>query len=242
MSLRSIIEQLRHFDTPLLANTIDYIHPSAGYDCYLSGSIESMTPSLGPTVGVAVTCQVDTSTPIGQPDVEIFYQQLEQIQQMDEPVVWVVKAIGSRPDHECVLGDGMGRLLSSVGCVGAVTDGGLRDIPGLLRIPFAAYGRLKTVHHSPLRFTRANEPLTIGGVHIKTRDVIHADREGVIRIPSPCLPQLPEAAARMQSFERDAHCIFAQTAIKVGEKRRMVAELLARYGFRIRESSPPSST
>src|SRR5579872_270675 len=155
MSLRSIIEQLRQFDTPLLANTIDWIHPSTGYDCYLSGSIESMTPSLGPTVGVAVTCQADTSTPSGQTDVEIFYQQLEEIQQMDEPVVWVVKAIGSRPDHECVLGDGMGRLLSSVGCVGVVTDGGVRDIPGLLRIPFAAYGRLKTVHHSPMRFTHA---------------------------------------------------------------------------------------
>ena len=226
-----ILEQLQKFDTPMLANTIDYIDPTPQAEIYLAGTIESMTPSVGPTTGMAVTCVADTSTPGGEPDVDLFYQQLEAIQKMNEPVVWVVQTVGSRPDHECVMGDGMGKLLYAAGCVGVVTDGGVRDIPGLTRIPFAAYARLKTVHHCPMRFTRGNEPVVVGGVSIKQGDVIHAGPEGVIRIPSACLPELPEAALRMQAFEREAHAIFGQTALTAQQKRARVPELLGKYGF-----------
>lgn len=231
MPRTALIEQLRLFETPLLANTIDYIHPPAGHYFYLAGSIESVTPSLGPTVGAAVTCLADTSTPSGGGYWDDFYAELERIERTREPVVWVVKTVGSRPEHECVLGDGMGRLLHTAGCEGIVTDGGVRDIPGLLRIPFAAYARFKTVHHTPMRFTHFNEPVEIGGVIIDPGDVIHASAEGVIRIPDACLEQLPEAAIRMQAFEREAHCVFVQSDLTVQEKRRRVGEMLIKYGF-----------
>ena len=39
---------------------------------------------------------------------------------MKAPVVWVVKAVGSRPDHECILGDGMAKTLFAAGCLGAL--------------------------------------------------------------------------------------------------------------------------
>src|ERR1700710_1365402 len=135
MSLSSIISDLREFDTALLANTIGYIDPTPAYQYYMAGSIQSVTPLIGPTVGVAVTCEMDSSTPEGEPNFEKYYEQLEQIAAMKEPVVWVVKTVGSRPDHECILGDGMAKLLYAAGCVGAVTDGGLRDVAGFASVP-----------------------------------------------------------------------------------------------------------
>jgi regulator of RNase E activity RraA len=227
----SIFETLQQFDTPLLANTIDHLAPGTQAEIYLAGSIQSVTPSLGPTVGVAVTCEVDTSTPGGHAEVDLFYEQVDAIREMGVPVVWVVKCVGSRPDHECVLGDGMGKLLYAAGCVGAVTDGGVRDIPGLLQIPFAAYARLKTVHHCPMRFRRTNEPADVGGVLIRPGDIIHAGSEGVIRIPEACVEELPDAAQRMLAFERDVHAVFVQSAFTAREKRARVPELLGRHGF-----------
>lgn len=84
MSLRTILEKLREFDTALIANTLDYIDPTPPHEFYMGGSIRSVTPSLGPTAGIAVTCEVDTSSPLGAPDMDGYWRQLEEIQAIQE--------------------------------------------------------------------------------------------------------------------------------------------------------------
>jgi regulator of RNase E activity RraA len=228
---RSLLEQLRDFDTALLANTIGYIDPTPPHEYYMAGTIQSVTRSLGPTVGIALTCELDSSTPFGTPDLSGYWKQVEEMSRMSVPTVWVVKCVGSRPEHECVIGDGMGKTLFAAGCVGVVTDGGVRDISGLLSVPFAAYSKGVTIHHGPLRFRRTNEPIEIGGITVRPGDVIHANGEGVIRIPSACLEKLPEAAIRMRAFEHAAHLINRRTDLPIPEKQRLVVAEVTKYGF-----------
>jgi len=231
MSLLSILEQLRDFDTALLANTIGYIDPTPPHEYYMGGSIQSVTPTLGPTVGVAVTCEMDTSSPGGSAEWEGYYRQLDEIDRMEVPVVWVVKTVGSRPDHECVLGDGMGKTLFATGCIGVVTNGGVRDVGGLLSIPFAAYCRGRTIHHCAIRIQKYGQPIEVGGIVVRPGDVIHANAEGVIRIPSACLETLPARATQMRAFEHAAHCVLRRTDIQAAEKCQRVSQLLVECGF-----------
>ena len=229
--LRHLLEQLADFDTALLANTIGYVDPTPPDQYYMGGSIQSVTPTLGPTVGVAVTCEMDSSTPRGKPDLAGYWQQLQQMQDAGVPTIWVVKCVGSRPDHECVIGDGMAKTLRSVGCVGLVTDGGVRDLPGLHNTSFAAYARGVTIHHTALRVRRLNRPVKVGGITVATGDILHANAEGVIKIPRACLPVLAARAVQMRAFEHEAHIMWRRTDLSLYTKRAGVGALVEKYGF-----------
>ncbi len=225
--LPTLIEQLRDIDTALIANSIGGLTQEPEENWYMSSEIQSVTPTLGPTVGVAMTCEMDTSSPGGEPgNLDGYWEQLEQMHQANEPIVWVVKAVGSRPKHECILGDGMAKMLYAAGCIGVVTDGGVRDVAGLVSTSFAAYSCGTTIHHCPLRVRRIGTPVSIGGITISSGDLIHANQEGVIRIPSDCYPSILESAHRNAAFERKAHGMLRRTDLSSAQKRERLAALL----------------
>ena len=168
MPLQNLFRDLAEYDAALLANTIGYIDPTPAEEIYMSRQIQCQPPAKGPMVGIAVTCEMDSSTPGGEPDFEAFYGLLEEIQRVGAAAVWVVKTVGSRPDHECVLGDGTAKELYSAGCIGAVTDGGVRDVAGYASVPFHAFAQGRTIHHTALRFRHVNQPVAIGGLTIRT--------------------------------------------------------------------------
>jgi len=231
VSLTRRLQELREFDTALLVNTIGYIDPTPPEETYMGGSIRSMTPTLGPTVGVAVTCEVDASTPGGAHDMDPFWRQVEQIAAMDEPVFWVARAVGSRPDHECVFGDGMAKNLRAAGCVGMITNGGVRDVAGCRTADFAVYAAQRTIHHCAYRIRTVDRPVEVGGITVHPGDVLHANEDGVIRIPRTCLDELPAAAARMRACEHEMHYALRRTDLTVPEKLQNSKDVFEAYGF-----------
>ena len=128
----ALIEQLHEFETPLVAESLGALGCSQTHRHYMAGSIKLLTGAPQPMVGVALTLEADTSSPNRKVDSSALYDQaFSQVQTMTVPVVLVIKAVGSRPDHECVLGDGMAKVAKSVGVCGFVTDGGARDLAGV---------------------------------------------------------------------------------------------------------------
>src|SRR5258705_10933874 len=92
LDLKNTLAALREFDGALLANTIGYIDPTPAHECYMGGSIQPVTPCPGSTIGVAGTCEMDSSSPDHSGAVDGFWQQLDQIKAMDLPAIWVGKS------------------------------------------------------------------------------------------------------------------------------------------------------
>ena len=226
------LESLRDFDTALLANTLEYISTVPAHDFYMGGSIHSWTPDIGPVVGLAQTCKIDTSSPGGGNEMDLYFEQLDRIHALPVPTIWVVETVGSRPEHECVTGDGMAKTLFAAGCLGVITNGYCRDLIGCQSVPFAVHCRGTIAHHGAIRVKQTATPVEIGGLTVASMDIIHADREGIIKIPPESAQTLVDRAPQMRAFEHDAHVIMRRTDISPTEKRTRVDELLrVRYGF-----------
>ena len=226
---REALESLREFDAPLIANTLDYFDESPAHERYMSGDIQSVTPSLNPLVGVAVTAQFDTSTPGGEADMKLYWDQVAEIDAMEVPVVWVVETVGSRPNFECVLGDGTAKLLHAAGCLGCVTNGLVRDVAGLLTVPFAVHCRGTIAHHCALRMKQVNVPVSVGGISVNPGDVIHACNDGVIKIPPTSISMLLEKTPLHRKVEHDTHLVWRRTDLTAEQKKEHAKRIYAAF-------------
>ena len=228
---REMLESLREFDAPLIANTLDYFDDMPAHERYMSAKIQSVTPSLNPVVGVAMTAQFDTSTPGGDMDMSLHWQQIAEMQAKDVPMIWVVETVGSRPDFECVLGDGTAKVLRSAGCLGAVTNGYVRDVAGLLTVPLAVYCQGTVAHHCCLRMKAINIPVSVGGITVNPGDVIHACDDGVIKIPPKSIPIILDKAPLHRALEGETHLIWRRTDLTPEEKIKHAQSVYRKGGF-----------
>lgn len=228
------LQQLAEYDTALLANLLNYVDATPTHLMYMSNEVRSLIPDVGPTVGIAVTCELDSSSPDNESDgdASAFWEQLTEMEAMTVPTVWVVSCVGSRPRHECIMGDGMGKSLVAAGCVGAITNGGIRDLAGLRSIGFGAYGTGVTIHHCKLRFRSIGRPVDIGGITVNAGDIMHANSEGVIRIPPGAVSALVEQAPSYRAFEHEAHQLLRRTNISAADKREQLDAIIEKYGFK----------
>ncbi len=228
---RDQLESLREFDAPLIANTLDYFTDSPPHERYMSGEIRSVTATLNPVVGVAFTAQFDTSTPGNKPEMSLYWDQVAEIEALGVPVIWVVETVGSRPDFECVLGDGTAKVLYAAGCVGCVTNGFVRDVAGLLTVPFSAHCRGTIAHHCALNMKAISIPVSVGGLTVEPGDVMHACQDGVIRVPPASIPLVLEKAPLHRLVESETHHIWRRSDLTCQEKKDHAKAVYKQHGF-----------
>lgn len=83
------------------------------------------------------------------------------------------------------MGGLMGTAMLSRDFVGAVVDGGVRDIPQLKKIGFPVYalGAVPSTSVGHYRFHAANVPILCDGVRVAPGDIVTADQDGVVVVP-----------------------------------------------------------
>ncbi|MGZ4297960.1 MAG: fumarylacetoacetate hydrolase family protein [Solirubrobacteraceae bacterium] len=115
------------------------------------------------------------------------------------------------------IGDILAARVLARGGAGIVTDGGVRDTPGVTDLEIPTYYRAANASslwnaHIPLD---VDVPITCAGVLVMPGDVIVGDAEGVVVLPRSLAEEIADAALEVE--EREA---FALERVKAGESFR----------------------
>lgn len=216
---RALVEQLREFETALVAEAMAALGCAEPQRYYSGDDIKLLTKLTEPMVGAALTLTADTSTPGNQADTNDLWASYDLMEAARVPVVVIIQAVGGRRRHECILGDGMAKTLKASGSCGLVTDGGARDIERIDQVGYAVFGSGFVPNHVQLIYKLSEEPVEVSGVRFRTCDLVHGDADGVLIIPPEYHKLIVEACILCRDTETRVHTFLRRTDKRPAEKR-----------------------
>src|SRR4051812_5510874 len=198
------LEALRRLDTCTVTNAIDTFALRLRNEGFADASIRCVFPRLAPMTGYAVTVKIRCSSP---PPVGHAYLDRtdwwNQILKMPAPRVVVLQDVDSRPGTGAFLGEVHCNILLALGCVGAVTNGAVRDLPAVEATRFQLFAASVAVSHAYSHIVEIGGEVEVGGLKVNPGDLIHADRHGVLSVPVGIAAQIPQVAAKIWEQERE---------------------------------------
>jgi regulator of RNase E activity RraA len=190
-------------------------------------------PQMGPMVGYAVTVQIEPSNPAHRtrnPDAVAEYRRY--VASVPGPKIVVIQDL----DKPRVIGSFWGEVQSNVhrslGCVGTITDGAVRDLDEMTNAGFKALARRLCVGHAFSFPVRWGCEVEVFGRAVQPGQLIHADKHGFLAVPAEDEPRLLEAARFMDSNECNTVIAAARGAngLSMEELLKRIEEAGAPFG------------
>jgi regulator of RNase E activity RraA len=193
-----VLEALRRYDTPTIANAIEELDIRPRDEGFADIDVRCMFPELGVMVGYAATATI-RARGVGYGDHAALWA---HVRKSPAPRVVVVQDLDDPPAHGSLWGEVNASVFQALACVGAVTDGSVRDLNEVRGMGFHFFARGAGVSHAYVRVESVAEPVRVGGLTIAPGDLIHADQHGVLLVPRDIAAELPAAADRVIEREQ----------------------------------------
>ena len=198
----SELEALKKITTPTISNAVEVLNIRPRTQGFMGPEIRCIAPDMGPMVGYACTAVIKASEP---PDNEhrIDARELwEEIQKLPQPRVMVIKDLDYPRPIGSFWGEVNGSVHKALGCIGTVTDGGVRDLDEVRELGFHFFASQVLVSHAYVHLERVGGPVTVGGVEVRPGDLVHGDKHGVIVIPEEIAREVIHAVEKVEEWER----------------------------------------
>ena len=217
------IEALRKIDSPTIANAIEAFDVRDRTDGYASLELRCLFPELPPTVGYAITCTVDSTSPGKRPPTAL-HDLFALVKEAPKPSIIVMKNIGPDRLRSCHAGDVLSTIFQTLGAVALVTDGGVRDLAGVRqRAPnFQLFAPGVVVAHGTTAVIEIGLTVSIFGLTIHPGDLLHGDANGLVSIPTNIADRVAAQAEKVWQNERELVDFVKSQALTLTElKARM---------------------
>ncbi|HXY40466.1 MAG TPA: RraA family protein [Vicinamibacteria bacterium] len=194
---------LGRLDTCTVANAIETFGRRLRNEGFMGAAVRCLTPQLPPAVGYAETLRIRSSSP---PWERRFYFDRSDwwstLRCVPEPRILVIEDIDPQVGVGAFVGGVHAHILRALGCVGAVTNGAVRDLPEVLEARLQLFGGNLSPSHAYVHVVEYGKPVTVAGLTVAPGDLLHADQHGVVRVPLDLARRIPVVAAGMRVHER----------------------------------------
>lgn len=195
---------LARIDGCTLANAIEGFHVRLRNEGYASGTVRQIVPRAQAMVGYAVTLKIRGASPpvTGASTYVEDTAWWDYVLSVPPPRVVVVQDVSSSRARGALLGEVHVSILMALGCIGAVTDGAVRDVDAVQPLDFHLFASALTPSHSYIHIVETGQPVRIDGLTIASGDLLYGDRHGIQTVPPGIVAELPAQAAAIAARER----------------------------------------
>jgi 4-hydroxy-4-methyl-2-oxoglutarate aldolase len=219
------LEALRQLDACVLANAIETFHERLRNEGFMDYTIRCLFPRLQPMLGYAATVKIRGSAP---PTVDGPYTDRtdwwDHIASVPAPRVVVMQDVATRPGLGALVGEVHMSILQALSCVGVVTNGSVRSIPAAERAGFHLFSSSLSVSHAYVHIVEIGQSVEIGGLKVRSGDLLHGDLHGVQSVPLGIATQIPPIAARISARKREVIALCKSAGFSLEKLRAAIAE------------------
>jgi 4-hydroxy-4-methyl-2-oxoglutarate aldolase len=195
------IEELRQFTAPTIANALELFGAWDRISGIMAPRIRALFPEMKPIVGYACTSLLSARHPAQGKLYADWPDYWRYVASVPEPRISVGQDIDSAPSAGSIWGEVQANIHLSLGCVGAVVEGAMRDLDEMQALQFPCFARDVVISHGYSHFVDFGNSVEVGGVVVRSGDLIHADRHGVIVIPHQAAPHLAALCRKIVDAE-----------------------------------------
>jgi regulator of RNase E activity RraA len=202
MSTEDLFEHLRQFDTPTICNALEIVRGKRFTTGFTRQRLLAAFPKLPPIVGFARTVMIRCSEPFdGSARKQKLLGYYEYLAQPNQPSISVVQDVDSQPGLGAFWGEVNTNVHWGLGCVGAVTNGSMRDLDAMCP-QFQCIAATLSPSHGWVQVVDFGKPVDVLGMSVSDGELVHADRHGAVSFKLEELDKLPAAIDLMARREK----------------------------------------
>ena len=190
---------LKAFDGPTICNAIEVFGLRSRTEGYMRPGMILRTGGREPIIGYAVTAKVGAH--FASPDAhEKLMGYYEHVRENDGPTIAVIQDLD--PDASAAFwGEVQATVHQSLGCVGTIMQGGVRDLKEVDAMGFTMFSTELNIAHGYTHVEQYACPVSVLGLDIYPGDLLFADVHGVVKIPQEILADLPAVCRKIADAE-----------------------------------------
>ena len=198
----AVLDRLRAFNTPTVANAIEVFDVRPRNEGFMRPEIRCVFPRLGVMIGYAVTLKIQSVTPGAKGAAIPASVHWQDVIKLPAPRVIVVEDLDDPPGLGSLWGEVNANMHRAMRCVGAVTNGSVRDLDEVEPLGFHFFASHIAVSHAYVHMVEVGTPVRVGGLTVRPGDLLQGDRHGVINIPLDLAARIPEGVKVVDTMER----------------------------------------